>query len=194
VLAGALLSIIANPLIFGLLNRRAASTADSTVPADERPELPPGPDLPREGHAILVGYGRVGREIAKLLRDADVPLLVIDEEHDRVGEAHAAGFPAIRGNAASSRVMDEAAPERAVLAILAIPNALESGEMAARLRSLNPGITLLARAHSDSELRHLLARGADGAVLAERELAHTMAEMALSAPPFRKPRVPVAVP
>jgi CPA2 family monovalent cation:H+ antiporter-2 len=188
VLAGALLSIIANPLIFAALHRRPVASADATTPPDEVRELPPGPAQPAAGHAILVGYGRVGREIAKLLRERDVPLLVVDDEVDHVRAAHAAGFPAIRGNAASPQVMDEAAPAQALLAVLAIPNALEAGEMAARLRSLNPGMTILARAHSDGEVRHLLARGADGAVLAERELAHSMAEMALSAPPFRKPR------
>jgi CPA2 family monovalent cation:H+ antiporter-2 len=49
-------------------------------------------------------------------------------------------------------------------------------------------MTILARAHSDAEVRHLLAHGADGAVLAEKELAHSMAEMAMSAPPFRNLR------
>ncbi len=188
VLAGALLSIIANPLIFALLLRRTPPLPDTAAQAPEPLELRPGPALPTAGHAILVGYGRVGREIAKLLRERAVPLLVIDEEVDHVREAHAAGFPAIRGNAAAAQVMDEAAPTGALLLVLAIPNALEAGEMAARVRALNPGITILARAHSDTEVRHLLARGADGAVLAERELAHSMAEMALSAPPFRKPR------
>ena len=43
-------------------------------------------------------------------------------------------------------------------------------------------MTILARAHSDAEVRHLLEHGADGAVLAERELAHSMAEMVMSAP------------
>ena len=61
-------------------------------------------------------------------------------------------------------------------------------EVVARLRALNPGLTILARAHSDAEVKHLIKHGADGAVLAEKELAHSMAEMALSAPPFRHQR------
>src|SRR5690606_17267694 len=66
----------------------------------------------------------------------------------------------------------------------------EAGEVVARLRAANPGMTILARAHSNAEVKHLLSRGADGAVLAEKELAHSMAEMALSAPPYRLPRKP----
>ncbi|MFY2765317.1 YbaL family putative K(+) efflux transporter [Arenimonas sp. MALMAid1274] len=189
VLAGALLSIIANPLIFVALDawqarHRDESEARPTPAAD----VAAGPPLPTEGHAILIGYGRVGGEIAKLLRERAVPLVVIDDDNDLVQKARAAGFPAIRGNAAAPRVMAEASPEGAKLIVLAIPQALEAGEVIARLRALNPELTILARAHSDTEVRHLLAHGADGAVLAEKELAHSMAEMALSAPPFRKPR------
>ena len=44
---------------------------------------------------------------------------------------------------------------------------------------------MLARAHSEAEVRHLLAHGADGAVLAERELAYSLAEMVMSTPTFR---------
>jgi CPA2 family monovalent cation:H+ antiporter-2 len=43
-------------------------------------------------------------------------------------------------------------------------------------------MTILARAHSDAEARHLLDNGADGTVVAERELAHAMAEMVLNDP------------
>jgi CPA2 family monovalent cation:H+ antiporter-2 len=191
VLAGALLSIIANPLIFAALDkleaRRAAAIADGLAPAPE-PARNAGPPLPTTGHAILIGFGRVGGEIAKLLRERGVPLLVIDDDADLVENARAAGFPAIRGNAATHRVLDEASPAGALLVVLAIPQALEAGEVVARLRAINPGLTILARAHSDAEVKHLIRHGADGAVLAEKELAHSMAEMALSAPPFRHQR------
>ena len=49
------------------------------------------------------------------------------------------------------------------------------------LRVANPAMIILARAHSDEEMRHLLESGADGAVLAERELAFSMTEMMLRA-------------
>ena len=186
VLAGALLSIIANPLIFVVLDRwQAAQSAQPETRAAGVPGPQSGPVLPTQGHAIVVGFGRVGSEIAKLLRERGVPLLVIDDDHDLVQRARAEGYPAIRGNAAADPVMAEASPATAQLVVMAIPHALEAGETIARLRGINPGMTILARAHSDAEVRHLLAHGADGAVLAEKELAHSMAEMAMSAPPFR---------
>ncbi|WP_115513639.1 MULTISPECIES: YbaL family putative K(+) efflux transporter [Xanthomonas] len=191
ILAGALLSIVANPFLFSWLDRWQAKQAQD-APAKVEPELPPGPPLPADGHAIVIGYGRVGSALAQLLRSRGVPVLVIDDNGDHVAKAHAAGIPGIRGSAAADRVLAEARPENAKIAILAIPQPLEAGEALAKLRAINPSLTLLARAHSDAEVKHLLEHGADGAVLAERELAYSLAEMVMSTPPYRALNVPAS--
>ncbi|MCC8537335.1 YbaL family putative K(+) efflux transporter [Xanthomonas axonopodis pv. poinsettiicola] len=191
ILAGALLSIVANPFLFSWLDRWQARQIQD-APAAVEPELPPGPPLPADGHAIVIGYGRVGSALAQLLRSRGVPVLVIDDNGEHVAKAHAAGIPGIRGSAAADRVLAEARPEHAKIAILAIPQPLEAGEALAKLRAINPSLTLLARAHSDAEVKHLLDHGADGAVLAERELAYSLAEMVMSTPPYRALRVPAS--
>ncbi|MEA9606791.1 YbaL family putative K(+) efflux transporter [Xanthomonas campestris pv. plantaginis] len=191
ILAGALLSIVANPFLFSWLDRWQAKQAQD-APATVEPELPPGPPLQLDGHAIVIGYGRVGSALAQLLRSRGVPVLVIDDNGDHVAKAHAAGIPGIRGSAAADRVLAEARPAQAKIAILAIPQPLEAGEALAKLRALNPSLTLLARAHSDAEVKHLLEHGADGAVLAERELAYSLAEMVMSTPPYRALRAPAS--
>ncbi len=197
VLAGALISIMLNPLIFRLLDRWQASED-----ASEREQQARDTDaaLARDAaahhvpedvtdHAIVVGYGRVGNQLAALLQARGVPVVVVEGDADRVANAREAGFPTVRGNIASEKVMLEAKPERAKMAVFAIPQALEAGEAIARLKALNPEITVLARAHSDTEVRHLLEHGADGAVLAERELAYSLAEMVMATPPYRPARV-----
>ena len=186
VLAGALLSIVANPLLFAALDQwQKRRDARNAVPAPAPEETPP---LDIDGHAIVVGYGRVGSQLAKLLRERGVPVAVVEDDADLVASARKDGFQAVRGNAASERVMREALPERARMAVFAIPHALEAGETIARLKAVNPQITVLARAHSDNEVRHLLEHGADGAVLAERELAYSLAEMVMATPPYRPAR------
>ncbi len=188
ILAGALLSIIVNPFLFAWLDRWQARQ-EAAAPVAPEPELPPGPSLELSDHAIVIGYGRVGSELARVLRERGVPLLVIDDNGDNIQRAHAAGIAGIRGSAAADKVLAEAHPEKAKIAILAIPQPLEAGEALAKLRVLNPALTLLARAHSDVEVKHLLEHGADGAVMAERELAHSLAEMVMSTPPYRQLRV-----
>ncbi len=78
-------------------------------------------------HAIVIGFGRVGSVVADDLRRQGVPIIVIDDDDDLVERAHADGIPGIRGNAASSVVLAEAHPERARIAVLAIPQPLEAG-------------------------------------------------------------------
>jgi len=185
ILAGALMSIIFNPLLMAWLGRRnAAEARRARAEADKIAVVPAG----IRDHVLLVGYGRVGREFARVLHERGVPLVVIDGEDSLVDRARADGLPAIRGNAVNENVLREAAPERAHMALLAIPNALEAGEIIATLRKVNPNLSIVARGHSDNEVKHLLEHGADAAVMAERELAHSFAEMVMATPPYRGER------
>jgi CPA2 family monovalent cation:H+ antiporter-2 len=177
VLAAALISIIANPLVFAAVLRRQARKAGSPVPDDL---VDAGPPIPTGPHGIVIGYGRVGSQLAALLREGGMDLVVIDDDVDLVAKAHADGIAAVHGNAASADRVAELLPETATHALVAIPNAYEAGALVERLRAANPKISILARAHGEEEVQHLISRGADGAVLAERELAYSMAEMVLA--------------
>ena len=170
-----------NPLVFGLLDRWQAK--QETQPQTPEPEEATGPSRDLHDHAIVIGYGRVGSELAQVLRDRGVPVLVIDDNKEHVEQAHARGLAAIRGSAAADRVLAEAHPERAKIAVLAIPQPLEAGEALAKLRAINPDLTLLARAQRCRS--EASAGAADGTVMAERELAYSLAEMVMSTPPYR---------
>ncbi|RPE79490.1 YbaL family putative K(+) efflux transporter [Vulcaniibacterium tengchongense] len=187
ILAGSLLSIMVNPLLFAWLDRRDAREAAARPPEPPEHAAPPVPEGLRD-HVILIGYGRVGSELARLLTERGVPLVVVEDEQDRVQRSRNNGIPTVRGHAGNERVLDEALPQSAHTVMLAIPNALEAGEIIAKLRTINPALTIVARAHSDAEVRHLIEHGADGAVMAERELAHSLAEMVMATPLYRGSR------
>jgi CPA2 family monovalent cation:H+ antiporter-2 len=183
ILAAALLSILANPLLFvALAQWRARQTRAINAAQLQVADPLPGPPLPEGDHTIVVGYGRVGAELAALLRARGVPLVVVESDAERVANARNDGLAAVRSNAASPDLLAVLAPQRSSHALVAIPNAFEAGQIIARLRAAHPAMTILARAHGDAESRHLLDSGADGTVLAERELAHAMAEMVLNDP------------
>ena len=191
VLAGALLSIIANPFLFAWLDRWQQQQQPGHAATQV---LATNSEVPEDigGHAIVVGYGRVGRELSRLLQDRGVPLVLVETDPDRVEHARNRGLVTVRGNAASQSILKATRPDTAQLAILAIPQALEAGEIIARLKAINPAISVLARAHSEAEVKHLLEHGADAAVLAERELAYSLADMVMATPPYRAPRVDAA--
>jgi CPA2 family monovalent cation:H+ antiporter-2 len=185
ILAGALMSIIVNPLLFAWLDRRNNREARATEAAAAVHDAPSPIPADISGHAIVIGYGRVGSELGRLLTARGVPIVVIDAESHLVERARNAGLPAIRGNAVNGRVLEEARPDTATTAMIAVPNALEAGEIIASLRVLNPGLSVIARGHSDTEIKHLLEHGADAAVMAERELAHSLTEMVMAMPVYR---------
>ena len=60
--------------------------------------------------------------------------------------------------------------------VIAIPQILEAGEIAKHARESNPGIAVLARAHADADVDHLLECGADVAFMGEREIARSMCD------------------
>ena len=190
ILSGALISIMLNPLIFNTLNKllgkRDANAKTIEPVVDAR--------LPEDvaGHALVIGYGRVGSELAKLLVKRGVAMVVVEEDADRVAQARKDGLLAVRGNATSAAVLEDARARSAALAIVAVPQALEAAEVVSHLKTLAPAITVLARAHSEQGVALMLERGADAAVLAERELAYSLAEMVMATPPYRAPRVEAA--
>jgi CPA2 family monovalent cation:H+ antiporter-2 len=177
VLAAALISIVLNPVVFAGILRWQRRRSGEPVPDDR---VDRGPPMPEGPHGIVVGYGRVGSQLAALLRARGMTLAAIDDDAELVAKAHADGIAAIRGNAASGERLAELLPGTATHALLAIPGAFEAGAIIRHLRAANAGMVILARAHNEAEVRHLLDSGADGAVLAERELAYSMAEMVMA--------------
>ncbi len=169
ILGASILSIFLNPLLFAIAARREAS-----------PRVPPAPDMPRPapepthltGHAVVVGYGRVGHMVADGIKDR-LPLLVLEE--GAVGDP---GIEHIRGNAARDDVLAAANLAQAKLLFVAIPEAFEAGQIVEQARKANPGLAIIARAHFDAEVDHLLALGATRVIMGEREIAAAMLDFA----------------
>jgi CPA2 family monovalent cation:H+ antiporter-2 len=205
ILAGAILSIVLNPLVFAGIDRLkpwlekrsgkavvpadlqpAGLATDAGVPA-ATPDRSPGrieeggPPPPTEltGHTILIGYGRVGSLVGKSLKEQGLPFLVIEDADKTVARLHEEGIETVVGNAANSDVFAAANAAGALRLILAIPNAFEAGQIILRARAANPEIAIIARAHSDAEVEHLTGLGANTVIMGEREIARGIVEEVL---------------
>lgn len=165
ILAGAIVSIFLNPLIFSTVVRSAR-------PEEDEDALVPAPS--RSGHVILVGYGRVGRMIANRLAERAIPFVVLEDDADRAGEAEAAGLLVVRGNALEDRYLLAAGINEARRLVIAVPEGFEGGAIHDHARRLNPDLQVIARAHSDAEVAHLEELGVPHVVMGERELAAKM--------------------
>ncbi|MDP2373908.1 NAD-binding protein, partial [Reyranella sp.] len=172
IVAGALLSILVNPLIFLLLDRMTRRTAAAEAKASVPAPLAPG-ETPAAltGHAVLVGHGRVGSRIAEALTAAHVPLLVIEHDEAKVEALKARGIAAITGVAGEETTLEQLNLPAAKWLISAIPDPFESGNLIERARAANPSIRVMARAHSDAEVAYLRGLGAELVVMGEDEIA-----------------------
>ncbi|NEV76657.1 sodium:proton antiporter, partial [Rhodopseudomonas sp. BR0C11] len=176
VLAGAIISIMLNPVMFVLLDRFSAKVAAATEAAKQAAKeaaAAAAPAQPR-GHIVLVGHGRVGSNVSAALRHSGADMLVIENDDERVARLQREGFTAINGNAAAQEILDEAQIAQAHGLLVAIPNAFEGGQIVAKARAVNPGLLIIARAHSAEEVIHLRSNGANLVIMGEDEIARAM--------------------
>lgn len=209
ILAGAILSILVNPLMFlaldwmkPWLDARAAKAAPPEEAKPVGPATQPGqvasvaaaakengppPRTTLSGHTILIGYGRVGSLVGAALKQASLPFLVIEDADKTLARLRDDGAEIVSGNAANAGVFAAANPQGARRLILAIPNAFEAGQIVLRARAANPGINVIARAHSDAEVEHLKGLGADTVIMGEREIARGIVQEVLEQKPMPRP-------
>jgi len=172
VLAGALISIFLNSFLFSAVARLKAR-GHVEEEEDGGAAQQAGKDA-----LILVGYGRVGRLVAKAMIENGMQVRLIEAESDIARRAEGDGLEVVTGNALEPRVLAAAGLATARRLLIAIPEGFEAGAITERARTLNPSIEVIARAHSDAQEAHIRERGAAHVILGEREIALRMCELA----------------
>jgi len=194
ILAGAIFSIVLNPLLFKLVDRFAPPEAalvkpkpaePAPVPAPAAPVAAPEPEpapVPERDiaptaltdHIVVVGYGRVGSLLGAGLSLMGEKLLVIEDQDDSIAAARRDGAEVLVGNAADPEVLAAAGLTRAKRLFVAIPGSFEAGQVCEQARKQNPGLPIIARAHSVAEVEHLKECGASRTIMGEAEIARAM--------------------
>ncbi len=178
VLAGAIISIMLNPLFFSMLDRVLARADDERSKSSGKKEVAaprvPLPVSQLSNHVVLVGHGRVGSVVSKALRAANTPLLVIEDTPGAVERLRQEGVEVITGNAAAPDMLQAANVVAARGLLVAIPDAFEGGQIVAKARALSASLPIIARAHSEEEIAHLKHHGANSVIMGEQEIAKAM--------------------
>ena len=187
VLAGALISIALNQLVFKAVQPLqqwilAKSPLARKLEARDDPtaELPSTTEEKYlSNHVVLVGYGRVGRRIAEALKAHHVPYVVAEQNREAVERLRAEGVAAVSGDAVEAEVMVQAHIAQARMLVIATPDTLDVRQMVATARALNPAIEIVVRTHNETEARLLDSEKAGKVFLGEHELAQSMARHVL---------------
>jgi len=172
ILAGALLSVTVNPLMFRLINpteRWLKNIPTLWRLLDRHKPMPLSVEETITGHVVIVGYGRVGRHIANLLGQMSIPCLVIDSDAERVEEINRRGIPSLYGDASNSEVLTHAGLERARALVVAGPGESASEMVVAAARDLSADLPIIARSTTEEGIKHLAALGAQHVIHPELE-------------------------
>ncbi|HKH82310.1 MAG TPA: cation:proton antiporter, partial [Gemmatimonadales bacterium] len=187
ILAGALISISINPLVFAAIepaqswirsrSRLARALERSDDPLSELPASV-NQDLLTE-HVLLVGYGRVGRRIAGVLKSKGIPFVVAEQSRELVEALRDQNVPSVSGDASDPVVLIQAHVARARLLIVAIPDAAGVRKMVETAKTLNPRIETLLRTHTDEEAELLRRHNLGTVFMGEHELAAAITRHAM---------------
>ena len=132
-----------------------------------------------EGHAVIAGYGRVGRRIAKLLDREGFPNIAIDNNANRVAEKRSLGLSVIFGDAARPKLMDQAKVSKAAVVVVTMNDAQKTERVVQAVRARWPDLPIYVRARDGAHAKHLMDIGATDVVPETVEAALQLGDIVL---------------
>jgi len=182
ILAGAIVSIAVNPVMFKMiapLERWVRARSEHARRMERSPD--PLAELPANvtherltDQVVLVGYGRVGKRIAEELTRQGIHFVVAEQNREMVEDLRRRDQPAVAGNAAEPAVLIQAHIARAAMLVIATPDTFHVRAMIETAKALNPDIKVLVRTHNEEEARLLREETGGTVLVGEHELARSM--------------------
>lgn len=139
-------------------------------------------NLPEEGlhdHVVIAGGGQVGQHIATILRQLNVPFVVIELAHRAVDECKRKGLPVIYGDAGHQIVLDAAQLSDAKQVLITIPHITTTETIVRYVHQHFPRLKIVVRSVGLEQLRSLYEDGVYMVILPELEAGLEIARQAL---------------
>ena len=113
------------------------------------------------GHVLLVGYGRVGQNLARFLDEEGFAYLALDLDPKRIHDAHDGGDPVYFGDARRPEILVAAGIERARVLVITYYDVGTALAIIETVRDIRRDLPILVRTRDDARLEELRAAGAD---------------------------------
>ncbi|MEG3122576.1 cation:proton antiporter domain-containing protein [Sphingomonas sp. GB1N7] len=137
-------------------------------------------EIPPEGPGtVVIGFGRVGRMVADMLKIHHQPFIAVEADIDVVAAARLEGYPVIFGDVARSELVDRLNLGRAKALILTMDDPVLSVHLTRRVRNWVPDLTIVARARDTAHAAQLYKAGATDAVPETLESSLQLSEAVL---------------
>jgi len=131
------------------------------------------------GGTVIIGFGRVGRTVADMLRAHDKPYVAVDADIDGVAAARREGYSVVFGDVARAELVDRLRLGHAKALILTMDDPVLTVRLTRRVRSWVPDIPIIARARDAAHAAELYKAGATDAVPETLESSLQLSEAAL---------------
>ncbi len=164
-IAASILTMVATPVLIALAPRWAAWGRERGAATAGEGLTPAGPS----GHVVVVGYGLSGRNLARVLRAAGIPFVVLELAAEGLRRARAAGDPVLFGDATRRDILERAGVARASVVVFAISDLLAVLRAVTLARQLSPAVHIIVRTRMVSEIDALHRAGADEVIAEEFE-------------------------
>lgn len=132
-----------------------------------------------KNHYIICGFGRIGEVIARELHQNNIPLVVVDNDPDRVPVLERSGYLHLFGNATQEDLLLAAGIERARGLIAVCSSDADNVYIVLTARSLNANLNIVARAGETGSEQKLLRAGANEVISPYELGGHRMAQTIL---------------
>ena len=137
-------------------------------------------NVPSKSHVVVCGYGRVGKNLVKLLQKHNFPVVVIDQSERRIQQLREEGIPYVIGNCVSLHVLETAGVNNAKGMAIALPDPMSTRLTLKRALELCPELDLVVRATHNKDIEVLYQLGAKEVVQPEFEASLEMANHLLT--------------
>lgn len=175
-IGASLVSLFAAPLLVAKAVPLSTGIESLLVRCRVWKQIAPPETTPREeisGHAIVVGYGPAGEEVANTAALAGIVPLVIDMNPRLVTAAREAGYHAEHGDAAQQEILAHAVAERAAALVMTLPEPQIAMATISQFRALNADAIIVARGRYSRFVEAMRQAGADH-VISEETTAGTL--------------------
>ncbi len=129
------------------------------------------------GHVIVCGFGRMGRNLSARLAQKKLPFVVVDSHAEIVAEAMAMEYLAMEGDATDEEVLQSVGIERAKTIVTALRSDADNVFLTLTARNLNADLRILARGEQASTEKKLHQAGANHVVMPSVIGAQRVADM-----------------
>jgi voltage-gated potassium channel len=133
-----------------------------------------------QGHVIVAGLGRVGRQAARELAEAQRPFVAVDPGEAAVHHAEDRGYLFLRGDATEDGVLERAGVRRAGGLIVTTSHDATNMYIVLSARVLNPDLYIVSRAVDEASVTKLTRAGANRAISPYAIGGHRLAHLILN--------------